>query len=158
MDFCGLTSSLTFVAHLQQPVFSSGTYLMPITVISENKDHWEQILFLPGNRILHCCRSRRILLIHKAHQSMFHTMQAMCILYTSHSAQAEIAVAYPPLKLKKKKILKKQWFSFLEFWKKYIFKAKVLLFRLNLGIEISIILKIVGGFYTWSLVLYLSQI
>lgn len=48
-------------------------------------------------------RSRRILLIHKAHQSMFHTMQAMCILYTSHSTQAEIAVAYPSVwKIKNK--------------------------------------------------------
>lgn len=43
---------------------------------------------------------------------MFHTMQAMCILYTSHSKQAEIAVAYPSLWQNKKN----QWVFFLEFW------------------------------------------
>lgn len=53
------------------------------TKIIENR-----YLFLPENRILYCCRSRRILLIHRVHQSMFHTMQAMCSLYASYSTQA----------------------------------------------------------------------
>lgn len=52
------------------------------TKIIENR-----YLFLPENRILYCCSSRRILLIHRA-QSVFHTMQAMCILYTSCSTRA----------------------------------------------------------------------
>lgn len=60
------------------------------TKIIENR-----YLFLPENRILYCCRSRRILLIHRVHQSMFHTMQAMCSLYASYSTQAEIAAADP---------------------------------------------------------------
>lgn len=117
---------------------------MPITVISENKDHWEQILFLPENRILHCCRSRRILLIHKAHQSMFHTMQAMCILLhkPQHTSWDSCGISIP----QSKKKLKNQWVFFFRILKQKIFKAKVLLFRFNLGIEISVTWKMLGGF------------
>lgn len=97
-------------------------------------------------------KSRRILLIHKAHQSTFHTMQAMCILYTRKHRSGDSCGISLSLKKNKNEISE----GFLEVWKnpKQLFKAKVLLSRLSLDVEISITLKNVWGFYTWSLLLY----